>query len=480
MADSTSDPTAVITGGVAPVTPPFSPTPPLGSPSGWEVRLRDGTVLADITGIAMAKSLTFRLNRPASCTFRVPSYLVKDIQADGRPLLCAGYRQLSVTLQSMGLCFHGIVWNIEEDGDEDMVYSQVTCYDPMMLWRYRPARDLVDSYSGDAGNLSDPSFLARNQFGGPIMEEILLASENYALAPSEAEGQLFIDLASSSFEGGGADLSGAPTNWPMTIAEIASLLTNTGEIDIVIVPIIGGVGSTIYTPGTADLIAQDVFQNMAEVHTYNAYTTDRTASVHFDFATGDNNVRLFRRSENMDTFISKNFYFLGARKDQQHWRSNVTGDHPDLPDPPGGDVNPYVPGDNPLGDLIEAGREEIGVFMQIGVYDNFGSGESADPDETSVYPLFLRQWQVESLLRSKPRNMVYVTPVRSGAELPAGGDVFGPGDFDIGDTVTINIGDKARVAESGVQRIYQYTVDIDDDGVEALGEFQCSPDQDTI
>lgn len=447
------------------------------------VRERDGTSLGDIAGICMNKSFTRRLNRPASFSFRVPSYMVRTIQADGRPLLCAGYRQISVVLDSTGLFFHGIVWNIEEDGDEDMVYSQVTCYDPMILWRYRPARDDFDSYSGEAGNFSDPSFLARQVYGGPIMNEILVASEgstNYARIPELAEGQLWIDLALSSFTGGGAELKGAPTNWPMTIADIATLLTNTGELDLVLTPVIGSIGN-------------EGLMNMATLQTYTGnYGTDRTATVHFDYATGDYNARLFRRTENMDTVINKNFYFLGPRLDQQHWRSNVTGDHPDLPRPSGGDVNPpYTGGDipytlpggsvnNKLGGLIIDSRTELGVFMQIGIYDNFGSGSGTAGSESSAYPLFIRQWQVESLLRAKPRNMVYITPVRDEADLPAGGDVFGPGDFDIGDLVTINIGDKARVTESGAQRIYQYTVDLDDDFGESLGEFVTSPDQDSI
>lgn len=396
----------------------------------------------------MNKQIKRRLNRPAMCSFRVPSYLVRDIQFDGRPLLCTGYRTLSVTLDATGLFFHGIVWTIHEDGDEDMVYSQVTCYDPMVIWRYRPARDLVDSYSGEAGNLSDPSFLARNMTGPQIMEEILLASENPALIPGEAEGPTRLNLSASTFATGGSDLSGAPTNWPMTIAEIASLLTNTGELDIIIEP----------------TIELGIPSNLGRVHCFNGdYGNDLTSSVHFDYAAGDFNARLFRRTEDMSTIANKNFYFLGPRLDQQHWRSNVTGDHPDLPNPPGGKVHPAPTG--PLGVLIASSRNELGVYMQIGIYDNFGS-------EFAAYPLFLRQWQVESLLRANPRNMVYITPVRNGA--------FGPGDFDVGDLITVNIGDKARVTESGAQRVYAYTIDIDDDAVEALGELETSPDQDQI
>jgi hypothetical protein len=250
--------------------------------------------------------------------------------------------------------------------------------------------------------------------------------------------------------------SARPNAAPMTIAEIASLLTNTGELDIVIEPIIGlGIPS-----------------NLGRVHCFNGnYGNDLTGSVHFDYATGDYNARLLRRTEDMSTIANKNWYYLGPRQDQQHWAGNVTGDRPSLPHPPGGDVTlPYTNGapgspTNPLGGVIASSRNELGVFMQIGIYDNFGS-------EASAFPLYERLWQVESLLRANPRNMVYITPIRNGA--------FGPGDFDVGDLITINIGDAARVSESGVQRIYAYTIDIDDDAVEALGEFESSPDQDNI
>lgn len=431
-------------------------------PLEWIIRYRNGEVVADITDIAMNKQVRRRLNRPASASFRVPSYLVRDLQADDRPLVCSGFRTLSVSLPTTGLYFHGIIWTIEEDGDEDMVYSQVTAYDPMIMWRYRPARDDVDSYSGEAGNFSDPSFLARNLYGGPIMQEILTASESPdridpPSGPSLAEGPLFVDLSTSTFEGGGADLSGAPTNWPMTIAEIASTLTNTGELDIIIEPLV-----------------EVVFENanLGRVHTYTGdYGVDRTGSVHFDYATGDYNVRLYRRSEDMSTVANKLYYFLGARLDQQHWRSNITRDHPGL------DTFASWP---ELYTNIDVSRAFLGVMMQISIYDNFGSGSNDDPDETSAYPLFLRQWMVESLLRLWPRQMVYITPVRTPALLPGGGDVWEPGDFDIGDLVTVNIGDKARVTESGGQRVYSLTIDIDDDGVAAFGELETSPDQDTI
>lgn len=464
-----------------PVEGPVPPSPPLPTPLptpttpvleglAWEIRYRNGATVLDITTIAMNKTVKRRLNRPAMATFRIPSYMVSEIVADGRPALCSGFRTLTVSFPETGLYFHGIIWTIEEDGDEDMVYSQVTAYDPMILWRYRPARDNVDSYSGRAGNYSDPSFLARNLYGGLIMQEILSASEGVDRNdpnPAIEEGRLFLDLEQSTFEEGGADLSGAPTNWPMTIADIASLLTNTGELDIYIEPYLEIVGEE-------DFYAAD----LGIVHTYTGdYGADRTDTVHFDYGTGDYNARLYRRSEDMTTVANKLWYYLGPRLDQQHWRSNITRDHPELIS---------FPSWPELYTEIAVSRAFLGTMMKIGIYDNFGSGagtgnsEQGEGGESSFYPLFLRQWMVESLLSLYPRKMVYITPVRSPAELPGGGDVFTVGDFDIGDLVTINIGNKARVTESGAQRIYSLTVEVDDDGVAALGELETTPDQDTI
>ena len=421
----------------------------------FRIRMRDGTILEDVASIASNKRLKRRLNRPSECSFRVPSYLVNEIQSDGLPLICAGYRQVEVVLDSTGLFFHGIIWNVEDEGDEDMVYSAVTAYDPMVLWRYRPARDLIDSYSGDAGNLSDPSFIQRNQTGPQIMEEILLASENYALAPAEAEGQLFLDLYNSTYAVGGQDLRGAPTNWPMSIADIATLLTNTGELDIVIQPLVGGTGSTIYTPTPgSDQEDQDNFQNIGTVHCYNGnYGTDRTASVNFDFSTGDYNARLLRRTDNMDTIGTKINYFLGPRLDQQHWAGSVTG-------------SVLLPSNPTIEAARLAAQAALGIFFPpISIYDSLGS-------EITARPLYEYSWLVDTVLRLQPREMVYITPVRDGD--------FGPGDFDIGDLVTVNVGNRARKTSSGGQRIYSYVIDIDDDAVEALGEFECSPDQDEI
>jgi hypothetical protein len=406
-----------------------------------DLRFRDGTLINDIASVASDKKVTRRLNRPAKLEFVVPSdhALINTVEADGHPSLAAGYRQISVELDGPGLYFHGIVWLLEDEGDENISRTKVTCYDPMVVWNHRPARD--GEASGDAGDFSDPTFIQRNQSGPQIMEEILTQSENTPdpiTTPADAEGPLFIDLAASTFAVGGADLSGAPMNFPMSIGEVATLLTNTGELDIYIEPI-------IHVPGGGTL------SNMAEVHCYNGdFGTDLTATVNFDYATGDFNARHFKRSDSMEQICTKLVYYLGPRLDIQHWRSSVTG-------------SLLLPANPALEALVHAARSELGVFMDLEFYDNAGN-------EASARPLYVTLWLLESLLRTKPREMLYVTPVRG----------IAPGSFNIGDVITVNIGSKARRATAGEQRIYGFTVTIDDDGVEELDEFMCSPDQDSI
>src|SRR5690606_13900112 len=121
-------------------------------------------------------------------------------------------------------------------------------------------------------------------------------------------------------------------------ADIANLLFDTGMVDVVIDPI-EGVGDAI-----------------GRFNAYNGgYGSDLSGSVVFQYGMGANNVRRAVRTQSMDTMCNKLWYLLGPKvatvadpAAAQHWRGNVTGDHDELPNPPGGDIDDL--GD-PLGDL---------------------------------------------------------------------------------------------------------------------------------
>ena len=169
------------------------------------------TVLVQIDGVsvpAIEGSSTRRLNRPSQATAKVPI----DAAVGG-----VGSK-MKVTVNG-NLHHHGRVLVCEDDADEDFGYTTYNSTDPMELWAWRPARDAD-------GDFSKPLFIETFQTGPQIMEAILDASSNAGGGPpSDAEGPLFLSMG--TFEGGGVDLTGAPVDWPMTIAEIASLLCST-------------------------------------------------------------------------------------------------------------------------------------------------------------------------------------------------------------------------------------------------------------
>lgn len=397
----------------------------------FDLRIKETDVsLGDISPVAFQKKVWRRLNRVAGASFVVPSdhELINSTESDGRPTLCAGYRTCCITLDETGLFLNGIVWHVEDEGEEDMCYSKVTVLDPRVYWPMRPARDAD-------GDFSDPTFIKDFQTGPQIMQAILDASENAGGGPpTDAEGPLFLDITSGPYEGGGPDLSGAPTNYPMSIAEVDTLMTETGQVDTIIVPTDNGPSE------------------LGRVEIYNGdYGTDVSGSVDFDYAQGAFNVRKFRRTEDMATVRNKIWLYLGPRLDLQHWRANVTGT---LAAPPGTDLD----------DRIQASRDELGVYMEVEFQDDQGN-------ESSDRPLWIRYWQLKSWLATQPREMLYFTPIRGDENI---------GDFDIGDLVGVSTSSRARKASSGIQRVYGYELDIDDDGVVEIGELEVSADQEGV
>lgn len=434
----------------------------------------------DVTGVCVEGSVTRRLNRPSQAQVKIPH----DASIGG-----AGSR-LKVAFGEEGgpmtLYFHGLVLLCETECDEDFGYTAYNATDPMELWPWRPARD-YDSIT--PGNFVDPYFTKTvaeggKQYGPQMVESMLRASENPALIPDAAEGPLFI--AYGTFETGGVDLSGIPVDWPMTIAEVVSLLTSTGEVDVVLTPI-------------------DVGANMAQVDVYNGdFGTNLspfggTGELLFEFAQGARNVRSVRWNEDMSNLRNKIQYFFTPKETTRRYKANITGDDPCLPGNLGlptvlveGVPTPGVGGALPgrpayiapgaLGNLIQSSRALYGVRMDIQTFDvdvihrKEGCTPGAptfecctDLDPTRI--LYRRLWQVESWIGAQVRELVHITPTRDTAI----------GDFDIGDLVGVVIAPSIRGGTSGAQRVYEYTISWDaEDSVPAIEELQTSPTQEGI
>ncbi len=377
----------------------------------------DGT---DVSALAFDKKYTRRLNRPATASCRIAS------DSTG---VQPGSSRMKV-YENGGLVFHGPVWFVEDVGDEDVAYTTVNAIDPMIYWPMRPARDAD-------GDFSAPTFLVTQQTGPQIMSYILANSETW-------EGNLFQSIG--TVQSGGLPLTGTLLDYPVTIGDVFTILADTGQLDAILSP----------TEGS----------DMVSVNLYNgAYGNDLSGGVNFGYAAGAFNVRAVRRSQDMSTVCNKLWYYLGPKvktaKDPtgaQHWRGNVTGDATGDYNPPGGDVD-YS---NPLGNLIVASRAAYGVLMDIKIYDDQGK-------TNDVRPLFTRLWQGEEGARVNPRHLVDITPIRGISR-----------SFDIGDLISVQAGGVLRGGFSGTQRIYEYTMAEDDDGVTQLDNLVTSGDQEGV
>ena len=173
----------------------------------------------DYTGIAQEGSVTHQHNRPSFHSVRFPM----DVAPGGQPARC------KIVLDG-SLDAHGSLVHIDDQGDEDNMYTTFTFADPTAIFEYRPARD--GSASGDAGDFSKPSFMTRNTTAPQMLQEIL--TQSMTADGADGEGPMGISLG--SFATGGVNLSGAPADWAMSIAQVIALLTETGELDVVNTP----------------------------------------------------------------------------------------------------------------------------------------------------------------------------------------------------------------------------------------------------
>lgn len=394
----------------------------------------------DVTNLCVAGSWTRRLNRPSQAQVTIP--FTSTVGGPGSRLKI---------VNGGSTVFHGMILLVETNPEENFGYTVYNATDPMELWQWRPVRD-------DTCDFSMPTIIEDYLTGPQIMEAALNNSENCGGGgDDDEEGPLFLTIG--SFETDGCNLLGAPTDWPMTIAQLASLLISTGCLDLVITPTDPGGG----VMGTVDGYNGD-------------YGTDRSGSVVFEYGTGAFNISKFRRVQDMTTMSNKIWYFAGPRiltpsdpGGNQHWCFNVTGDDPGLPDP--------IPNGASLATLLAnraSSRSTYGVRMDIQIFD---AGEctpsdptaeccGGDPLTATFRELYRRRWETESWIRQQPRDLVHVTPTRETAI----------GSFDIGDLVGIEI---PVLGINAAQRVYEYTVSwTAEDSTLALSELQTSPTAD--
>lgn len=401
----------------------------------------------DVSPSVVEGSVTPMLNRVGAAQVKVQMAALSDgfgTMPAGVGSLVKVYFQTDNDIAPV-LYHHGRALLCETTCDEENGYTVLNSYDPMELWAQRPVRD-------DDGDFSLPGIIDTYMNGPDIIAAMFANSEDTTAGgggppPADAEGPL--RLALGTVNSSGVDLSGAPVDWPMTMAQLTALLVSTGTVDVVITPIELD-GNDNY--GQLDLYAGD-------------YGTDLTGSVIFQYGMGAFNVRALRWNENMSQMCNKAWYFLGPKIDQQHWAANITGDDPGLAYPPGGALSPPASAtNNQLGVSRYQSQQDFDVRMEIKIFDGRG-------DPSSARELYRRLWQIESWFRAQPQTLIHVTPTRD-TEI---------GQFGIGDLVLVEATSDVRGGFSGAQRVYAYTISWDAaESVPSIGELQVSSDQEGL
>lgn len=385
------------------------------------------TELLDLSEYA-TKKISPRLSRPTTtgATLAGDTPGLWETSFDGRPNLEVGTRTLKI-LQDGVLRANTPIWNISARADENTSSIDITGIDALIYTLTRLVQDAT-------GAFADPVFPSPIS-GAEILEASLQNTITY-------DGPLPIDLtgpiASST------DLAANLADWPITIADLITTLTASGGLEILLNPADTHTG---YAPGVlgsltaADHLGQDL-----------------TGSVRFVFERGNplNSIAQLRRSFDMSSVANKLWYFLGGRKDSRHYAGNITGTETGAA-PGSEDLTAYQA-------LQLASQDLYLVAMVAKIIDDNG-------DENTVRRLWHRIWKTEVALRTVPRELLFITPVR-GEAAPYRPFI----DYTVGDTVSADADVLGPPFTGREERVYGFDLTEDVDGVETVGELIVSAD----
>jgi len=356
----------------------------------------------DITELCQRVTWKPRLNLIDSGVVRVPSGEVTYDEGVSRLLIYEG-----ATLK-----FAGPVWYSQREGGVNAAYTELTAYDDRIYLAKRMCKNT-------SGNLITPGQTILDEVTAP---EILAAFINATLS---FDGDMPIDLG--TVETGGADVSGVPTNFPMSIDRMRHLLTSTGQLDQVL------------TPGTL----------ISNLDLLDDYDNDLSGSVVYEYATGAHNAQVATYTVDMADVINALWYLLGPRLTEERWRGSIT---PTAPHP--GGTWPAA-----LVTQFTNSRTLYYYMQEIQVFDDKG-------DENSIRPLFEQEWANEAWIRAVPRTFASIRPERGLA--PA---------FAVGDQIGVEAGALLDGGFSGAQTVYGFDWATDYDGVDEVEELLTSADQ---
>lgn len=398
---------------------------------GYSLELCDwqtNTLLADLTSAATFTIKTRRSGQPLAVVAELAADNT-DIRAtwtDGFRKLYKGLRSLKVRRNGT-LVGHVLVWRIDYTGDENTPRVTVTGYDPLVILKGRPYRD-------STGNLIDPN-IASPISGAAILKGGVNNSVTNSGPSGDQEGSLPLGTSAGTFNTTippAVDLGIELSDWPIMLDEVVTLLADTGAVDIWVTP--------VETAGT-----------IGQLNVANRRGSDISATVHFDYGTGNYSIGKVTRSDDMEQFQNKLYYYLGPKRTKTQWQGNITAT----------ETTPYNL--SAYQTLQNNSRTKYGfTFMRIRTFD--------DDAASSARPLYHELWKEEVSSTVEGREIVHITPSIDASYQPFA-------DYNPGDTIGINIADICGPVLSGAkQRIDGFDVAVGADGVGVVSEFQTLQD----
>ena len=235
-------------------------------------------------------------------------------------------------------------------------------------------------------------------------------------------------LSVGSVAGGGVDIDISQLmQFPMSLEQLRALLVGTGQMDVFLVP---GSGSS------------------AVNLTNGEGGTDLSGSVSYQYATGSFNAAIGQLTVDMAQVTNALWYLLAPRLSATRYKGSITPTAPHI----GGTWPPALLADIALSRGLYNYRQEIQTKDEVGA--------------NTIRPYYEARWAAEAGLRAFPRHFYSVKPNRG--TFPA----FRPGDL-----ITIAAGAVLNGGFSEAQRVYEFEVLTDQDGINQVTDILTSADQ---
>lgn len=366
----------------------------------WQFIVCDanGVAIADISRVAWAKRLSWRLDRSWFASCRVPGDdpLRRILHTDGHPYISAGRRVLKAYRFESNrwvIWFSGRILQVEDEGDADETWTSLTAYDPWTMLYRRVVRNAGGSRATDV--------IFAPQAGNVLAKALVDRTITYAGACG-----IVTDSADCVFETT-ADQE-LPLPQGTSVAHALEMLCDTGLMDVYLRPV----------------DRQDGV--LAEMNVYERFGSERPeAAFHYP-----GTIERWRRLVDASELANDLDVFYGTRPAKaKTWPRQTFSDS---------------------ASVTTFGRwEDTRVFegAKLGQAQSIGTLELA--------------------LRKNPRETVAITPLPERSPLPFL-------EWFIGDTITVATDASTGQALSGLQRVYGFTLEIDDDGFETITDISTS------